>query len=129
MPRDFSEYKYKYFTGLIDGVASAASDGSKALESSAMYNAVCVKECPKDLPKSGLLNAFVNNPLAEKMDCMTNDDLPECPVAQYNTTLKYNYCLPDVDEEAAKEQFAGLYKQMNESLGIGQYVNDIKLAW
>lgn len=90
---------------------------------------MCVKECPTDVPKSGLLNALVDNPLAKKMDCMVNDDLPECPVAQYNTTLKYNYCLPDVDEDDMKEQFEGLYKQMNESLGIGQYVNDIKLAW
>ena len=63
-----------------------------------------MKECPTNVDKStGLLNAFVNNPLAKRMDCMVNDDVSECPVATYNTTMKFNYCLPDIDTDDMKE--------------------------
>ena len=108
--RDFSEYKFKYFTNLIDGVQAAAADGADALENSVLYNAVCVKECPTGVEKSALSNAFIDNPLATKMDCMVNDDVPECPAPQFNTTMTYNYCLPDIDSDEMKEQFADLYK-------------------
>jgi len=40
--RDFTDYPYKYFSGLID-IASSGTIPDSA------YNAVCVKECPKDL--------------------------------------------------------------------------------
>jgi hypothetical protein len=108
--RDFTEYKYKYFTGLLNGVKEAAADGADALDNPALFNAVCVKECPTDVPKSqaGLAALGIKNPLDllnddNKMDCMVNDDVSECPIASYNTTMKFNYCLPDVDEEDMKD--------------------------
>mgnify|MGYP000869539554 FL=1 len=105
--RDFTEYKYKYFDGLLNGVKEAAADGADALDNPALFNAVCVKECPTDVPKSqaGLAALGITNPLdkGNQMDCLVNDDVSECPVASYNTTMKFNYCLPDVDEEEMKE--------------------------
>lgn len=128
-PRDFTEYKYKYFTGLLTGIQAAAADGTKAFDKPIIYNAVCVKECPSNVEKSGLLSSVINNPLAKRMDCMVNDDVSECPVATYNTTAKFNYCLPDVDSEEMKDTAEEMYKQLNEQMGLGAYVNDIKLAW
>jgi hypothetical protein len=37
------------------------------------------------------------------MDCMVNDDVPECPSASYSTAMKYNYCLPEVEGEDMKK--------------------------
>jgi hypothetical protein len=49
---DFTEYKYKHFTRLIEGTSDSPS---------LLYNAVCVKECPlKDA----------------ELDCKTNTDEP-----------------------------------------------------
>ena len=61
---------------------------------------------------------------------MVNDDVTECPNYAspfINTTVLYSYCMPDTNnaEAAVKE----LYKQMNASLGFGNYINDITLAW
>jgi hypothetical protein len=41
--------------------------------------------------------------------------------------MQYNYCMPDTKNAAAA--VTELYKQMNESLGFGNYINDIKKAW
>jgi hypothetical protein len=60
---DFSEYKYKHFTRLIEGTGSNPT---------LLYNAVCVKECP----------------MKEKdYDCKINADETECSKSYYDTSL------------------------------------------
>ena len=74
---DFSEYKYKHFTKLIEGTGQNPT---------LLYNAVCVKKCPKK---------------DEEVDCKINDHEPECPKTYYDTELEFGYCLPtgeDVQE-------------------------------
>ena len=84
---DFSEYKYKQFTRLIEG----SQDPTKLL------NSICVKECPlKDTAP----------------DCMTNEDEPECPTSYYDTELEFGYCLPTGDDVQAA--LAMIYKQIDE---------------
>ena len=56
----------------------------------------------------------MNVPLTDRMDCMVNDDVSECPKASYNTTMKFNYCLPDIDTDDMKEQAEAVYAAMNE---------------
>ena len=61
---------------------------------------------------------------------MINDDETVCPGYDsifVNTTAKYSYCMPETDNDGSA--VAELYKQMNESLGFAQYINDIKQAW
>ena len=71
---DFTEYKYKHFTRLIEGTSSNPT---------LLYNAVCVKECPlKDA----------------ELDCKTNDHETECPESYYDTYLEYGYCIPTGDQ-------------------------------
>lgn len=129
--RNFTDYKYKYFTGLLEGLKDAASDGADAIENPALFNAVCVKECPTEVPDSagGLALFGIDNPLATRMDCMVNDDVSECPVASYNTTMKFNYCLPEVSGDDMKDVAEELYAQLDKSIGLGAYVNDLKMAW
>lgn len=50
--RDFTEYKYKYFTGLESVV-----EGAEALKNPSFFNAVCVKECPSGVSKAKMLSA------------------------------------------------------------------------
>jgi hypothetical protein len=49
--RDFTEYKYKFFTGL-----ESLTEGADALKNPTLFNAVCVKECPSEVPSSDSLN-------------------------------------------------------------------------
>ena len=70
---DFSEFKYKHFTRLLEGTQNPL----------VLYNAVCVSECPTK-----------GNPSL----CMTNEDEPECEDAMYDTELQFGYCLPAGDD-------------------------------
>jgi hypothetical protein len=79
---------------------------------------VCVKECPMEVTNADIVSS-------KTLDCMTNDDVTECPGYTYNTITKFSYCLPKVDSDDAKAVVDEVYKQMNESLGLGQYMNDI----
>jgi hypothetical protein len=56
-----------------------------------MYNAVCVSECPKDVPIPGDFTSSF------KVKCIPNNDEESCPTALYNTTLVFGYCLPEYD--------------------------------
>jgi solute carrier family 44 (choline transporter-like protein), member 2/4/5 len=58
---DFSEYKYKHFTDLIAGTSNNPL---------VLYNAVCVKECPKK---------------QAEYECMTNSDVESCTQSYYDT--------------------------------------------
>jgi choline transporter-like protein 2/4/5 len=71
--RDFTEYQFKAFTEL-----RAVSKGGADTD---VYNAVCVKECPKEM--------------GDVMDCLTNADVPNCARAEFNSKSILNYCLPD----------------------------------
>lgn len=71
---DFSEYKYKQFTRLIEGTA-----GDPTL----LFNSVCVKSCPMQ---------------GDELECMTNEDETSCPRSKYDTELEFGYCLPAGDD-------------------------------
>jgi hypothetical protein len=45
--RDFTDYKFKHFTGLESLVA-----GADSMNNVALFNAVCVKVCPGDVSKA-----------------------------------------------------------------------------
>ena len=54
--RDFTEFKYKAFTnpeliiaGVADQATAVAADAVGVERSTAMYNAVCVSECPETI--------------------------------------------------------------------------------
>ena len=86
-------------------------EGSQG-SSTALYNAVCVKECPKQ---------------NEEYDCMPNEDEPECPKSFYDTQLEFGYCLPEGDDvQAALKQ---IYDQLNEQSGFGKYLVEIQNCW
>ena len=91
--RDFTDYPFKFFTGL-----SNIAEGSDALNNKALYFAVCVKECPSDVPLSKSADP------TEVQECMVNDDVPECPTYAslfINTTAQYGYCMPDTDNASS----------------------------
>lgn len=126
--RDFTEYKYKFFTNLQDfsiDTDVSVEENLKAFENPKIYWAVCVKECPTgDKVDSD-----------ETIDCMVNNDVTECPNYKnklanvfYDTKMTYNYCVPQADE--AKEIVTEMYKELDENIGgFGNYINDIKDAW
>ena len=127
--RDMTEYKYKFFTNLqsfsID-TDKSAEENLKAFDNPEIYWAVCVKECPSGDKVD----------TDEKIDCMVNNDVKECPTYKnnklanvfYDTKLTYNYCVPQADE--AKEIVLEMYKELDENVGgFGNYINDIKDAW
>lgn len=101
--RDMTEYKYKYFTGL-DSFSFDKENPKAAFENPTIYLAVCVKECPKASAEKIAAG--------EKIDCMINNDVRECPTytdsAFLDTTLQFNYCIPKTDkaEEIVKEMYA-----------------------
>lgn len=100
---DFTEYKYKHFTRLIEGTSSSPT---------LLYNAVCVKECPMQ---------------QADFDCKTNAHETSCPKSYYDTALEYGYCLPTGDDvQAALEQ---IYKQVNEQSGMGKYLTELQSCW
>lgn len=57
--RDFTEYPYKYFTGLEEAVSTLASTAGDLPE--AAYNAVCVKECPTGPDFKKIELQFISN--------------------------------------------------------------------
>lgn len=76
--RDFTEYKYKAFTELR-AIAKGGVDPS-------VYNAVCVKKCPQEL--------------GAVLECMPNNDVPDCTRAEFGSNSTLNYCIPDLEESA-----------------------------
>ena len=100
---DFSEYKYKHFTRLIEGTTTNPLK---------LYNAVCVKECPKK---------------DEVSDCKTNADESECPKSKYDTQLELGYCLPTGEDVQAI--LKKIYEQVNEESSIGTYLNELQNCW
>lgn len=120
--RDFTEYKFKFFTNL-DSIDTNA--GKEMFKNPAIFWAVCVKECPDGVTVEKIASGG-------KVDCLLNNDVSECPSYTdsmfMNTTLQYNYCIPRTDKAEAivKE----MYKELDESIGgFGNYINDIKDAW
>lgn len=100
---DFSEYKYKMFTRLIEGTSSNPT---------LLYNSVCVKECPMK---------------GADFDCKTNDDEKECPKSFYDTSLQYGYCIPAGDDvQVALNQ---IYEQVNAQSGLGKYFTELQNCW
>jgi hypothetical protein len=64
--RDFTDYKYKYFTGLLKTATGNLND---------QYHAICVKECPSGAPS---VSAF-DLSSAVRLDCLKNDEVAKCP--------------------------------------------------
>lgn len=81
--RDFTEYKYKYFTRVLQ-----SATGSKELK----YNAVCVKKCPVGIANP--LSTDYNK--VEELDCHINTRETRCPKPTYNSTLIFTYCVPEL---------------------------------
>jgi hypothetical protein len=105
--RDFTEYKFKYFTNL-----DSFLKGADALNTPKLFNAVCVKKCPTDVPLVDMVSSKVQ-------ECMINDDVKVCPGYDnifINTTVIYGYCMPETDN--AESAVGELYKQINEQLGF-----------
>ena len=126
--RDFTEYKYKFFTNLQDFSINKEDEVDmikKAFANPKIYSAVCVKECP--------VEAKVDSD--ELLDCMPNRENMECPGYKnkmanifYDTTATFNYCVPNTDE--AEEVLKEIFKELDENIGgFGNYINDIKDAW
>ena len=80
--RDFTEYKYKYFTGAMKAAAGDTSN---------QYDAICVKVCPTGLPD---IEDFTTNPPAF-LECMINDKVTTCPMPVYNATTIALFCVPE----------------------------------
>jgi hypothetical protein len=100
---DFTEFKYKHFTRLIEGTGQ---------DPTLLYNAVCVSECPlKD----------------EVAKCMTNTDEDECPKTYYETQLNYGYCIPAGEEVEAA--LAKILEEVNEQSSFGKYLNELQNCW
>ena len=77
-----------------------------------IFNAVCVKECPKN---------------GEKADCQTNSHKTECPTSYFDSVAKFGYCLPEKDDVQAI--FNQVYEQMNEKNNFAKYITDIQNCW
>lgn len=110
--RDFSEYKYKYFSQLL-----TATTG----KTDAIYDAVCVSECPKNVPMPGDFGGGFN------VKCIPNNDEEDCPRAMYNTSLVFGYCLPEMNSTV--ELIKQVYEQMNNEANLSQYFIDIQECW
>jgi hypothetical protein len=117
--RDFSEYKYKYFTNLE---AFNVDEGLEAFKNPRIYQAVCVKECPDNI-------GFKEIAEGGRIDCLTNEDVKTCPEYSasvfMNTTRRLTYCIPKTDK--AEAILKEMYAELDESVGgFGNYINDIK---
>ena len=100
----FTDYKYKFFDGLISASTGDPRD---------IYNAVCVKKCPQQ---------------GEKSDCYITPGRSDCPysVMDTNTNIAPTYCLPDV--AVAKEQLTKIYRAMGNNPGYGKYLADLEMS-
>jgi hypothetical protein len=97
---DFTEYKYKYFSGIVKEIAGAGA------KTSGLYDAVCVKECPK----SAGLTA-----------CKTNNNVRSCPITVGDTQKLYTFCVPSTN--SAEEVMKTLFKGNQQ---FAQYISDIQ---
>lgn len=68
--RDFSNFRYKYFPGLLQAATGNTNN---------IYDAVCVTECPMNLAPPAQLTL-------ERTVCLTNSEVTSCPQKIYNTT-------------------------------------------
>jgi hypothetical protein len=110
--RDFSDYRYKYFSQLLQATAGNTDK---------IYNALCVSECPKNVPMPGDFGGSF------KVKCIPNNDEDKCPTALYNTTQVFGYCLPEMNSTVALIQ--KVYEQMNNEANLSQYFIDIQECW
>jgi len=104
--RDFTSYKYKYFTGFVGFAKNGFSlDSLKG----AMYNAYCVQECPA----TGAVDALGDvdkTKVPSKMACMINSVDKECLYSPFGTSPMMKYCLPK--KEDAKAVFTKLSEEL-----------------
>jgi len=82
--RDFTNFPFKFYDGLMKSATGGSSGNEK-------YNAICVASCPSGLPPI----ASFSQSNAQKLDCMTNNDVNDCPYATFNTTQFLSLCLPE----------------------------------
>ena len=112
MTRDFSEFKYKYFTQLLQATTGKVDK---------IYNAVCVTECPKNVPPATDFSSSF------KVKCITNNDEDSCPTALYNTTQMFGYCIPEYDSTV--ELVKTVFEEMNNEANFSQYFIEIVDVW
>jgi len=74
--------------------------------SAGLYDAVCVKDCPKDLGLTA---------------CKPNSKVSSCPTTVGDTTPLYSYCVPS--SASAETVLETLYKGNQQ---FAQYVSDIR---
>lgn len=110
--RDFTPYKYKYFSQLLQATTGNTEK---------IYNALCVSECPVNVPAPGdFTKSF-------KVKCIVNNDEKSCPTALYNTTLVFGYCLPEYDSTV--ELIKTVFAEMNNQANFSQYFIEIGEVW
>jgi len=108
--RDFSEYRYKYFTSVMQ-----AATGSKG----GVYDAVCVKSCPKNVGSISQMNTGG----VVKVDCLANSVIKACPDSFYNTTQLLGYCLPEASSTLSTIKDIG--EEMNQGDSFATTVVDL----
>lgn len=80
---DYTEFPYKMFTNINP-------------QGGNLWNAVCVKTCPK----KGVTS-----------ECMINSMNTGCPMLPYDATQVYSYCMPEGDD--MKDFVKQIYKAMD----------------
>jgi hypothetical protein len=103
---DLTEFKYKFFSNLQDTTSGSSS----------MYNAVCVKECPKEASKFG-----------EYVVCTPNSDVKTCPSALFATKPLAMTCYPD--GEVTEKIIGQLMKELDNKSGFVKYIVELQMCW
>ena len=125
--RDFTDYPYKQFTGL-DKILNA--DLNAGTTDSAMYDAICVKECLsfQDMPLTGVtFESMSTSTQPENLSWSVFDD--PILVGTANTTLQYGICVPAgmTDPENFEKIYDAIMEEING--GFGSYITDFKDSW
>jgi len=81
-----------------------------------MYNAVCVKECPKAQSNFG-----------ESVDCTPNADVKTCPGALFATKPLAKTCFPD--GEVTAKIIEQLLKELDSKSGFSKYIVELQMCW
>jgi hypothetical protein len=87
-----------------------------------MYNSVCVKECPKNIQPIGYETVTT-----ERLECMVNNDETACPRPNYNSTVIFTFCTPEVSSTVKTINI--IAEKLNSNKTIANTLNDFSKAW
>jgi len=114
--RDFTDYKYKYFAGLLSGAVNGNVDDT--------YKALCVKECPTNAPT---LSEGISIDQLGSVECMLNTDYSSCPYKQYNTNQLLGFCLPEIS--STLDQLSAVAEQMGQADNLTTIIVSASKTW